>query len=473
VAVIPVDGALAMGFWDACCGMCTPMPLLASALRHAVKDESVRGILIDCSCPGGTIAGSDDLMSAVREATAKKPVHLIAHDEASSLAVQMACLCTRFIATPTAQVGCIGSLVVVQDTSQNAQQNGVRPVVITQTPLKTTGLYGVPIGPEHEAVLRELDSAALGRYLAPIAAKTGKTDQELIGYAGRSWYGPEALAAGLIDEVSSFDAYLSKFAASLRPGVKPVPAATAAGKSTASAARKPAPVPTASSSARRDRPAAARTVSPAATRPGASMTIDQLKAMFPGLPEDQYQAMLDSYVAPNPDAAGDAATETTKTMPAASSAASPAAHSSAARPATYDELVEAIGIDTPAGRESVIQAQAQRLTLVAAVKAHASSLTSQLAEARKIAALPGGRQTPVSGGAPAAAAGSAASGWVAQFAGIPVKDRFMAMARKASAERGIPIDRAIKSMVAEFPAAHAEFKTANEFKRDLAAATRV
>ena len=209
------------------------------------------------------------------------------------------------------------------------------------------------------------------------------------------------------------------------------------------------------------------------------MTIDQLKAMFPGLPEEQYQALLNSYVAPNPDAAGDAQTdamkiEPAKTTPAASSAA---AAPTASRAASYAELAEAIGTDTQAARDSIVEAQAGGLTLVAAVKAHAAKLNTQLAEARKIQALPGGRQTPVSGAN--AAAGSAATGssatsaWAAQFSAIPAKDRFMAMARKASAERGITIDRAIKAMVSEFPEAHEEFKAANVIKRDLSAATRV
>lgn len=176
------------------------------ALRAAVRDPGVRGILLKIDSPGGTVAGTADLADAVRAADSKKPVFAYAEDLCCSAAYWAASGARRVYANSTGTVGSIGTFAVVQDTSGMYEQAGVKVHVVSSAPFKGAGTDGAPVTEEHLAEFQRhivelndlfVNAVAKGRHM-PIARARELAD-------GRVHVGSNAQAAGLVDAIAPLE----------------------------------------------------------------------------------------------------------------------------------------------------------------------------------------------------------------------------------------------------------------------------
>jgi len=177
-------------------------PQIVRSIMAAVDDSTIDRISFDIHCPGGDVAGISDLISAIDTAAKSKPVIALVHDMAASAAFWAACRCSRIVATKSSMVGSIGAISVYYDTSGAAEKWGEKAVVITDTPHKAMGHYGVEITPEMIERESKLLADMSQDFRQAVTEKRGIGESEILAMAGSMHYGADALDRGLVDEIS-------------------------------------------------------------------------------------------------------------------------------------------------------------------------------------------------------------------------------------------------------------------------------
>ena len=188
----------------------TSMALAARYLRAAVANPEVRSILLHVDSPGGTVAGTDDLAFEVRQAARRgKPVFAHIDDLGASAAYWVASQAERISANPTGEVGSIGTMCLVRDSSGKHLKEGIRVHVVSTGVDKGSFSPGVPVSDDDLRRLQGEVDTLNGYFLRAVAAGRGQKLATVRSWGtGRCWVAAEARSLGLIDDVCRFDAAL-------------------------------------------------------------------------------------------------------------------------------------------------------------------------------------------------------------------------------------------------------------------------
>ncbi len=188
------------------------------ALDKAAKDNSVRGVLLRINSPGGTVAMSQELNSAVKRVTAKKPLVVTMGDLAASGGYYTACAADKIFANPgtlTASIGVIISTVEFSDLMTN--KLGVHAVTVKSGKFKDLlSPYRKPRPEELSLIQTVIDDSYqdfLGRviegrtrYIKNPAEKAAISAKIRAVADGRVVTGRQGVAAGLVDKLGDQDA---------------------------------------------------------------------------------------------------------------------------------------------------------------------------------------------------------------------------------------------------------------------------
>lgn len=202
VAVIPINGPITKGFsWFG-----TSSIRIRNEIREAVANDLVHAILLHIDSPGGTVAGTQDLANEVRMADEIKPVFAHIDDLGASAAFWIASQTRGITANMTAEIGSIGTIAVVVDSSKAAEEAGFEVHVISTGEFKGAFTDGVPIPEEHLANLQERIDNLNKPFLEDVSRGRKMSMQDVIKIAdGRVHIAAKAKALGLIDAVQSFE----------------------------------------------------------------------------------------------------------------------------------------------------------------------------------------------------------------------------------------------------------------------------
>ena len=181
-----------------------------NAIRTAVNDEKVGAILMHIDSPGGTAAGTASLARDVRMADTIKPVYTHFEDLGASAAYWVGSQARRVTAEPTSEIGSIGTLAYVVDTSGEFEKNGWKAYVISTGPYKGAFAEGTEITKEQLAYLKETVDD-LNRYFLEGVSEGRKMDMKQVETAadGRVYDAVKAKKLGLIDDVQPIDDVLA------------------------------------------------------------------------------------------------------------------------------------------------------------------------------------------------------------------------------------------------------------------------
>lgn len=202
-ALIPIVGALMKS--DSKYGG-TSSIRTRRAIRTAINDDAVRGIMLYIDSPGGTVAGTGELAADVKFADAQKPVYAFIDDLGASAAFWIATQARRVSANPTAEVGSIGVVAVVEDSSGQAEAEGIKVHVIATGPYKGAFVDGTEITREHLAYLQDRVNDINGHFLRGVSVGRLMSMARVRAVAdGRVFSAVRARELGLIDAVQRFD----------------------------------------------------------------------------------------------------------------------------------------------------------------------------------------------------------------------------------------------------------------------------
>lgn len=209
LAVLHVDGPM---MWDVdlfalCCGA-YPMQAIINAINTAGDDEACKAVVLRVGSPGGSVAGFSQLVAAVKQCAAKKPVHAIVNEMAASMAYAMVAGADEIVTTSSGLLGSIGTLAIRYDDSKMFADMGVKAIPIASSDIKPVGNPGVPVTDEAIAMDKRIVDDAFEQFVAVVAEGRGLSADAIKKTNAAIFCAKDALAYGLCDAIVDFGEYM-------------------------------------------------------------------------------------------------------------------------------------------------------------------------------------------------------------------------------------------------------------------------
>jgi len=220
IAVIPIYGTLVrrtQGL-EAQSGL-TSYAGIAQSLETALADPGVAAILLDIDSPGGESSGVFDLADRIRAATAIKPVWAVANDMAFSAAYALASAASRLIVSRTGGVGSIGVIAMHVDQSVKDQQDGIAYTAVFAGDRKNDLNPHAPISGEAHSFLQGEVNRIYDLFATTVAKHRGMGVNTIKGTQAALFFGADAVASGLADDVGTLDDAILQINSMLTPPV--------------------------------------------------------------------------------------------------------------------------------------------------------------------------------------------------------------------------------------------------------------
>lgn len=215
VAVVTIRGQIWRGeswyspTWDT----------IVQDLKFLEARQNVTGVVLLMDSGGGVAMGCEEACDAVEQF--KKPVVAYVAGHCLSACYRLACHCDKVFVTKSAQVGSIGTALVMADYSKQVEAEGVRIVAEATGPMKAFGHWGLPITDDQRAFMQERVAVEQAGFLRSLTARGLNAEQQAKVTDGRFWSADQALQLGLIDGVKEVSEVISS-AVQLVQTLKPV-----------------------------------------------------------------------------------------------------------------------------------------------------------------------------------------------------------------------------------------------------------
>lgn len=201
----------------------------AYAIRSAIADDTVSGIVLDIDSPGGSVFGTQELADTILEAKAQKPIYAVANSLAASAAYWVGSQATKMFVTPGGAVGSIGVYMAHEDVSKALESLGVKVTEITSGKYKAEGSPYEPLSTDAKAYMQGMCDAYYASFTKAVAKGRGvPIGQVRDGMGqGRVLVAGDAQAAGMVDGVATFNDVIGLMARDLRSARQPAARAAA------------------------------------------------------------------------------------------------------------------------------------------------------------------------------------------------------------------------------------------------------
>ena len=190
---------------------------IRKALIAAVGREGVKSILLDISSGGGSVAGVEDTATLIRKIDREiMPVYACTDGTMASAAYWVGSSARQVFASSTSVLGSVGVMQVHQENTVMLEKMGVKTTVLRAGEYKALANPHEPLSKAAREQAEGHLKAIYGVFIGHVADCRGVTVEHADSTMGqgREFVGREALVAGLIDGVESFDGVMSKMQAS-------------------------------------------------------------------------------------------------------------------------------------------------------------------------------------------------------------------------------------------------------------------
>ena len=173
---------------------------IGAALREAAGRDDIRAIFLDIDSPGGTVAGTPELASAVATLNEQKPVYAFTSGLMASAAYWVASQARAIYATPSAQVGSIGVVQAVIDDSAALNAEGIKVEVFAVGKYKAMGAPGTPLTDDQRELINSNLAEIAGEFHKAVMARGRSIPTEAM--EGQTFSGRQAQRFNLAGMVS-------------------------------------------------------------------------------------------------------------------------------------------------------------------------------------------------------------------------------------------------------------------------------
>ena len=191
---------------------------IRKALMYAAEDAGVKAIMLDVDSGGGAVSGVADAGNLIKLIDKQvKPIYAFTDGAMCSAAYWLGCSAREVYSSNVSTVGSIGVIATHMEYSKALKDAGVGVTVIRAGEFKALANSVEPLSDKAKTQLQGQLNAAYQVFLEHVADCRGTTvnlcDANMA--QGREFFGKEALAAGLVDGIETFDSAMSKISAKL------------------------------------------------------------------------------------------------------------------------------------------------------------------------------------------------------------------------------------------------------------------
>ena len=202
VAVVEVQGVIGVG---ADRGLDTEA--IIRTLGEYRDDPAVRAVVLRIDSPGGVVAPTQEIFTAVRRLReAKKPVVASLGSVAASGGYYVAVAADRIYASPGTLTGSIGVVMQLANLEGLLKKVGVEYVVVKAGAYKDVGNMARAMTPEERRILQSLLDDVYDQFITAVADGRGLDPQAVRGFAeGRIYSGRQAQGLKMVDDLGGLE----------------------------------------------------------------------------------------------------------------------------------------------------------------------------------------------------------------------------------------------------------------------------
>ena len=173
-------------------------------------DSQQPRVILDIDSPGGDVAGAFDLASWLREQAAArgKTLHAYVRGTAASAAFALACAASKIGISQTGFAGSIGIINAIQDQTAADTMMGLRFTFVMSGARKGDGNPHIATTDAAVSHLQTQVDALADVFFRWVADTRGIGIAKVIGLQATALLAPKAVAAGLVDEICTWDQML-------------------------------------------------------------------------------------------------------------------------------------------------------------------------------------------------------------------------------------------------------------------------
>jgi protease-4 len=179
-------------------------------LKKYADNDSVKAIVVRINSPGGAIAPSQEIYSAIRHTRARtgKPIVASLDSVAASGGFYIAAACDQIVANPGSITGSIGVILQWFEMKDLVQWAKLKPNTITSGAMKDAGSPFRELTPPEREYFQGIVSQLHSQFVRDVAQgrKEKMKYEEVARIAdGRIFTGEQALQLKLVDQLGSID----------------------------------------------------------------------------------------------------------------------------------------------------------------------------------------------------------------------------------------------------------------------------
>ncbi|MBA7559405.1 hypothetical protein ES708_01019 [subsurface metagenome] len=208
-AIIPLKGIVSKGssFFSFFFTLASTSDI-ALMIKDALVNREVESILLDIDSPGGTVDGTQELAELIYASRGEKPIVAYTDGMMASAAYYIGAAADKiYISGDMPEIGSIGVVMTHLDYSKSDEMYGYKETDIFAGKYKRIATGNRPLSKEGKAYLQDQVDYVYSIFVNDIAKYRGVSiDDVLENMAdGKIFIGKQALDAGLVDGVSTFD----------------------------------------------------------------------------------------------------------------------------------------------------------------------------------------------------------------------------------------------------------------------------
>jgi protease-4 len=202
VAVVEVAGVIGVGAERG-----LDSETIVRTLAKYRDDPSVRAVVLRIDSPGGVVAPTQEIFTAVRRLReAKKPVVASLGAVAASGGYYVAVSADRIFASPGTLTGSIGVVMQLANVEGLLKKVGVEYVVVKAGAYKDVGNFARPMTSEERRILQSLLDDVYDQFIGAVAEGRGLAPQAVRAFAeGRIYSGRQAHGLKMVDDLGGLD----------------------------------------------------------------------------------------------------------------------------------------------------------------------------------------------------------------------------------------------------------------------------
>lgn len=170
----------------------------------ALKNPNINGLILYVDSPGGEAGAGARIADEISRS--EKPVYAYVDGLAASAMYDIVRACDKILAmSPDDEIGSIGTYITIADYSDRLKQMGIKLIELydSQSSLKNTEVREAMAG--NMKPLQAYVDQVGASFRERVKSSRGDKITDADAYKGKLYFASEALAAGLIDGIASFD----------------------------------------------------------------------------------------------------------------------------------------------------------------------------------------------------------------------------------------------------------------------------